>query len=204
MMVASLITTPLALSELFFVPSYWIPDAILTPKLSIEDFIFSFAVGGIAAVLYELLMDKRIYHQRLCSCFQEKKVYPLILGIGILAVLASYFLFKINFMYAAYIGILVDIILMTIVRPDLFSKIIYSSILFGLFYTLFFAAFSYLVPDFLKHWNFSALSGYTLLNIPVEEIIWGFGIGGLLGPIYEYLLGLKIIRKSYVLKRENN
>lgn len=192
MLIASLITTPLAFSELLFVPEYWIPDAILGPKLSIEDFIFSFSVGGIAAVLYELSLGKTAYHERLCSCFQERKIYPLILGTGVLAVFISYFIFKINFMYATYIGIATDIILITMTRFDLFPKIIASSLLFGLFYASFFAVFSFFVPQFTTHWNFPALSGYTILNVPIEEIIWGFGIGGLIGPVYEYFLGIRI------------
>ncbi|HCE30951.1 hypothetical protein A2778_05635 [Candidatus Daviesbacteria bacterium RIFCSPHIGHO2_01_FULL_40_24] len=192
MLIASLIITPAALSELFFVPGYWLPDTIGNPKLSIEDFIFTFAVGGIVAVLYELFMKGKIKHQRLCSCFKGELLPGLVLGVGILAIFLAYSIFKINFMYAVYIGIIINIALMTITRPDLLGKILYSGLLFGLFYFLFFSAFAFFIPDFIMHWNINNLSGLILRGVPLEEIVWAFGVGALLGPIYEYLLGIKL------------
>lgn len=79
MLIASLIVTPAALSEVFFVPSYWLPDTIGNPKLSIEDFIFSFAVGGIIAVIYETFMKGKVKHQRLCDCYRGEVLHGLVL-----------------------------------------------------------------------------------------------------------------------------
>ncbi|MDO8573483.1 MAG: lycopene cyclase domain-containing protein [Candidatus Daviesbacteria bacterium] len=195
MLIASLIITPAALSELFFVPGYWLPDTIGNPKLSIEDFIFTFAVGGIVAVLYELFMKGKIKHQRLCNCFNEGIFPGLILGVGVIAIFLAYTIFNINFMYAVYIGIIINIILITITRPDLIKKVIYSGLLFGLFYFLFFSAFAFFVPDFILHWNINNLSGLILRGVPFEEIVWAFGVGALLGPIYEYLLSIKLAER---------
>lgn len=196
MLVASLIITPAALSEVFFVPGYWLPDTIGNPKLSIEDFIFSFAVGGIIAVIYELFMKGKIKHRRLCNCFQGEILHGLILGVGVIAVFLAYAIFKINFMYAVYIGIIVDVVLIVITRPDLIKKVLYSALLFGLLYFLFFSILSFLVPNFIKHWNLSNLSGIILIGVPLEEILWAIGAGGLLGPIYEYLLSIKLISEA--------
>lgn len=195
MLIASLIITPAALSEVFFVPGYWLPDTVGNPKLSIEDFIFTFAVGGIIAVVYELLMKGKANHQRLCNCFGGGLFPGFILSIGIIAIFLVYAIFKINFMYAVYIGIVVNIVLMAITRPDLIKKILYSGLLFGLFYFLFFSAFAFFIPDFIMHWNINNLSGLILLGVPVEEIIWAFGVGALLGPIYEYLLSIKLVER---------
>ncbi len=192
MLIASLIITPAALSEVFFVPGYWLPDTIGNPKLSIEDFIFTFAVGGIIAVIYELFMQGKVKHQRLCNCFSGEILHGFVLGIGVVAVFASYFLLKINFMYAVYLGIITDIILIIFTRPDLIKKIIYSGLMFGLLYFLFFSVFSLLAPGFIKHWNLTNLSGVVLLGVPIEEILWAIGTGSLLGPIYEYLLSIKL------------
>lgn len=195
MLIASLIITPAALSEVFFVPGYWLPDTVGNPKLSIEDFIFSFAVGGIVAVIYELAMKGKAKHQRLCNCFNGRFSPGLILGVGVLAIFFSYTIFKINFMYAVYIGIVVNVVLMAITRPDLLGKILYSGLLFGLFYFLFFSIFALFVPNFIKHWNLNNLSGLILLGVPLEEIIWAFGVGALLGPLYEYLLSIKLTER---------
>ncbi|MBI2019199.1 hypothetical protein HYS95_00840 [Candidatus Daviesbacteria bacterium] len=192
MLIASLIVTPAALSEVFFVPGYWLPDTIGNPKLSIEDFIFTFAVGGIVAVIYELFMKGRVKHQRLCDCFNGGIFHGLLLGTGVIAIFLTYTIFKINFMYAVYIGIIINIALIAVTRPDLIKKVIYSGLLFGLFYFLFFSIFAFFIPDFIMHWNINNLSGLIILGVPLEEIVWAFGVGALLGPIYEYLLGIKL------------
>ena len=129
MLTASVIITPFALSEVFFVPGYWLPDTIGNPKLSIEDFIFSFAVGGIIAVIYELFMKGKVKHQRLCNCFSGELLHGIILGLGVIIVFATYFLLKINFIYAVYLGLTVDIILMAFTRQDLIKKIIFSGLI---------------------------------------------------------------------------
>lgn len=192
MLIASLLVTPFALSEVFFVPGYWLPDTIGNPKLSIEDFIFSFAVGGIIAVIYELFMRGKIRHQRLCNCYNGELFHGLILGIGVAVIFLSYVLLKINFMYAVYIGIMVDIVLIAITRPDLIKKVLYSGLIFGFLYFLFFSVLSFFVPSFIKHWNLAKLSRVIILGVPLEEILWAIGTGGLLGPIYEYLLSIKL------------
>lgn len=203
MLIASLLVTPAALSEVFFVPGYWLPDTIGNPKLSVEDFIFTFAIGGIIAVIYELFMKGKVKHQRLCNCFNGGLLPGLILSIGVIAIFLAYAIFKIsklapdgvNFMYAVYIGIAVNVVLMAITRPDLKSKILYSGLLFGLFYFLFFSVFAFFIPDFIMHWNLNNLSGLILLGVPLEEIIWAFGVGAFLGPIYEYLLSIKLTER---------
>ncbi|MDP3987545.1 MAG: lycopene cyclase domain-containing protein [Candidatus Levybacteria bacterium] len=195
MLTASLIVAPTALSEPFFVPNYWSPDAIFGPKLSIEDFIFSFTIGGFTAVVYELFMGGKLKHKRLCACFNGEILHGFILMIGVAGIFLSYFLLRINFMYAVYLGIAIDIFLIVFTRPDLLKKVLYSGLIFGLVYFLFFSLFSLLIPGFIKHWNLAHLSGIFVLGVPLEEILWALGAGGLLGPIYEYLLSIKLIER---------
>lgn len=192
MLIASLLITPAAITEVFFVPGYWLPDTVGNPKLSVEDFIFTFAVGGIIAVIYELFMKGKVKHQRLCNCFSGEVIHGFILGTGVVVVFATYFLLKINFMYAVYLGIITDIVLIILTRPDLIKKVLYSGLIFGFLYFLFFLSFSFFIPGFIKHWSLESLSGIVLLGVPLEEIVWAIGTGALLGPIYEYLLSIKL------------
>src|SRR3990167_3343528 len=75
MFFVSLFTTPLGLTEPFFVPEYWNPPSLFnlasTTGFDIESFIFAFSIGGIAAILYELFfktkhkkISKREMHSR--------------------------------------------------------------------------------------------------------------------------------------------
>jgi hypothetical protein len=55
----SLITAPFGLTEPLFVPAYWSPPSLFdlarTTGFDIESLIFAFGIGGVAAVLYNLL-----------------------------------------------------------------------------------------------------------------------------------------------------
>ena len=57
MLQVSLATTPLGLSERLFVPEYWNPPSLLElaqrTGFDLESLIFSFAIGGTGAVLYD-------------------------------------------------------------------------------------------------------------------------------------------------------
>jgi hypothetical protein len=59
----SLLTMPFGLAQPLFVPKYWNPPSLfnLAAKtgFDVESLIFSFAVGGIVAVLYEAIFKAR-------------------------------------------------------------------------------------------------------------------------------------------------
>jgi hypothetical protein len=64
MMWASLFTMPLGATEPLFVPAYWSPPSLVdlarTTGFDIESFIFAFGIGGIGAVLYNVLMGREL------------------------------------------------------------------------------------------------------------------------------------------------
>ena len=55
---ASVFTAPFGLTEPLFVPDYWNPPALFelaqTTGFDIESLIFSFGIGGVGAVLYNI------------------------------------------------------------------------------------------------------------------------------------------------------
>lgn len=61
---ASLFTAPFGLTEPLFVPEYWSPpslfDLALRTGFDVESLIFTFAIGGIGAVLYNLITQQRL------------------------------------------------------------------------------------------------------------------------------------------------
>ena len=64
MLKMSLITMPFGLTEPLFVPEYWMPPSLfhLAERIGfdIESLIFSFAIGGIGTVLYNLIFKRRL------------------------------------------------------------------------------------------------------------------------------------------------
>lgn len=194
MAIASFLLLSLVFFEPFFVPDYWLPDTILNPKLSIEDFIISFSVSGISAVVYEIVLGKHVKHFKLKHTLKKKIFDNLLLFGGLLTTLVLFFLFKLTFIYASLIGSITSVIILYLIRQDLLQKIFFSSILFGLLYLIIFSIFSsFLFPDFINMWNIRNLSGVLLFGVPLEEILWGFSVGALAGPLYEYVLSFKLV-----------
>ena len=60
MFLVSLFTMPFGLTEPLFVPEYWDPPSLFNlaanTGFDIESLIFSFAIGGIGAVIYEAFL----------------------------------------------------------------------------------------------------------------------------------------------------
>ena len=69
---ASFFTMPLGLTEPLFVPAYWSPPSLLnlarTTGFDVESLIFSFGIGGIGAVLYDMFAGPHAHgHSRLSA-----------------------------------------------------------------------------------------------------------------------------------------
>ena len=60
----SLLMAPFGLTEPLFVPEYWNPPSLFelaqTTGFDVESIIFSFAIGGVGAVLYNIITRKRL------------------------------------------------------------------------------------------------------------------------------------------------
>ena len=72
MFVVSFWTSLLGFTEPIFVPEYWSPpslfDLAMKTGFDVESFIFSFGIGGIAVIIYELIFktkhEKMNYHEQ--------------------------------------------------------------------------------------------------------------------------------------------
>ena len=64
MLWASVFTAPFGLTEPLFVPEYWSPpslfDLALRTGFDIESLVFTFGIGGVAAVLYNVLTGSNL------------------------------------------------------------------------------------------------------------------------------------------------
>lgn len=63
MLSVSLFTAPIGLTEPIFVPEYWLPPTLFElasrTGFDVESLIFSFAVGGLASVGYDVFLARR-------------------------------------------------------------------------------------------------------------------------------------------------
>ena len=202
MFFASIFTMPFGLTEPFFVPEYWNPPSLFNlaslTGFDIESLIFSFAIGGIGAVLYESFFS--VKHQKMKKQEMSSNKYrlPLLaLFSGPIIFISLYYFTSINPIYSASMAMFVGGIFAVLCRPDLKKKTFIGGILFLILYFLFFLYFNLIYPYAVEEfWNLSAISGILILGIPIEELIFAFAFGIMWSGVYEHTGGYELIYKN--------
>lgn len=198
MLVVSLWTSILGLTEPLFVPEYWSPPSLFNLALrtgfDIESLIFSFGIGGIAVISYELIFktkhEKINYHERhsrrhrnhLIALFSAPIIFFLLLMTT-----------SINPIYIAVISMTGGGLFSWYCRPDLMKKMITSAIIFLGIYFIYFITLIAVYPGYVeKVWNLKAISGVLILGIPPEELLFALSFGFIWSSIYEHLTWRRI------------
>ena len=193
MLWASLWTAPLGLSEPLFVPEYWNPPSVFNlaqnTGFDLESIIFSFAVGGLAAVLYELIF--KIKHIEITEQERHHKRHrfhlliltsPIVIFI-ILATRTNW-----NHIYCAIMAMFLGAIATLLCRPDLKKKVWMGGVLFLGLYSAYFLSMAAVFPAYVEEvWNLTDISGILILGIPVEELLFAFSLGMLWSSLYEHI-----------------
>ena len=111
----------------------------------------------------------------------------------IIVLLLLYLFTNLNPIYSAIISLFAGGIATVLCRPDLKNKILIGGLLFLIIYFIFFLFFNLLFPGWVEQiWNLSEISGILFLGIPIEEILFAFGVGMLWGGIYEHIKWYKL------------
>ena len=175
------------------IQDWWQPLTITGTRIGIEDFLIGFAIGGIAAVIYE-----EIYHKRLREK-QEKSVAPSDPGFHLLIFpllyLTLFFLLEVGSFYSAVIayGLCLGYILLT--RKDLIKDSFLSGIwMLFIGISIYFILFQ-IYPNFIKQFWYLRENWYSKLlwGIPIGEYIFYFFTGAYIGPLYEFLKKRRLV-----------
>lgn len=191
MLWASLFTTPFGFTEPLFVPEYWSPPSLFdlahSTGFDIESPIFSFAIGGIGAVLYNLLTghelrtvptaERQSWRHRLhrWAIAMPFMVFPIL------------YLFPWNPIYPAIIAMVLGASAAILCRPDLVRKTGIGTVLFLGYYTLFLLGLEWTAPGYIERvWNLSALSGLSIAGFPIEELVFAAAFGAYWASVYDH------------------
>jgi len=174
---------------------WWHPLTITGTVPGIESFLFGFAVGGIASVAYEDLYSSKIKIKKVGKkgVIRENVNLIALLLFAIAIFIFCYFTLRMGSFKASFPAMLIPIFIIWIKRRDL----IFDSIAEGFLLSVISFVF-YIVPEFLfpgwiqSSWSFENISGITLLKVPIEDVVWYFISGMLVGPLYEYWKEAKV------------
>ena len=174
----------------FWYKDYWLPEYAFWFIPRLEDYLFGFLIGGISAVIYEVILAKKLIKKP--SAAPSWLVASLVI-----MVIATLIIFNnilgINSIYASFIAFILIAMAIWRRRPDL----IWNSILSGLFLAVisivFYLFYLSLYPNIIKDWwLLHNISGILVFGIPIEEPIWFFLWGMIGGPLYEFLRGYRL------------
>jgi hypothetical protein len=183
------------ISEYWHRADYWRPDLILKINFGewtfgLEDYLFAFAFGGICTGIFELLMKRLWKAKDIRFGLRDlvKLACVVMLSLTLMGVLFQLFYF--NSLYAISISFLLLSGFIIYRRPKFFlPSLITAFVMMGFMWLFYWGFFLRLYPDVLgKYWLSSALSGITIANVPIDEVIWA-GLAALfVGPAARYSL----------------
>ena len=194
--VVSAWTSLLGLTEPLFVPAYWNPPSLFNlaerTGFDLESLLFAFAVGGIVVSAYEYIFAAK--HLSISHSHRRHRFHLLALASPPITLLVFLIFLPVNVIYSASLALLIGFFFTCYCRPDLVRKMAVSGALFTVIYFLSFFTLRVLFPGYVEAvWNLSALSGWFVVGVPVEELLWAFTFGLYWSSVYEHLTWRKII-----------
>lgn len=198
MLVVSLWTSLLGLTEPLFIPAYWLPpslfDLAAQTGFDIESLIFSFGIGGVAVILYSLIFKSNEMEMTRVERHSNKHRFHLwtILSVPMIFVLLL-LTTNLNPIYSSIIAMVIGGLAAWYCRPDLKAKMITSAFLFLVLYFVYFLTLIAISPGYVeKVWNLKAISGIFVLGIPIEELLFALSFGFIWSSVYEHLAWKKL------------
>lgn len=199
MLVVSLWTSLLGLTEPIFVPEYWNPPSLFNLAQStgfdIESLLFSFGVGGLAVVMYEWLFKVR--HRKVSMAerhHSRHKHHWLALSSAPVIFFTLLIFVDINPIYFAFAAMMAGGLFTWYCRPDLKKKMIVSAWLFLGLYYVYFLTLIVSFPGYVEQvWNMTTISGVIVGGVPLEELMFAFSFGFLWSSVYEHIGWRKVV-----------
>jgi hypothetical protein len=200
MLKMSWITMPLGFTQPLFVPGYWLPPSLFNlaenTGFDLESLIFSFAIGGIGTVLYNLVFKRRFVEMQHTERGHKRHTLHIhILFVPVLVFAALSLFTNLDYIYCGVIALFFGGLATLYCRPDLKGKIWIGGILFTILYFVYFGSILTFYPDYVTlYWNLDNLTHILVLGIPLEEFLFAFTFGMYWSGLYEHLYWRKVMR----------
>jgi hypothetical protein len=189
----TLISAPLALTSILFIPQYWTPPSLFDLdqkiKVGIEDFLWAAAVGGLASAVAEIVLKERL--SRLRKAARKRHFAPFVVVVVVFVTLQLWHRDKT--IYNCIIAFAVGAIVIVVLRSDLIPTMLIGALSFTVLYFVLFLIVLQLYPDFVnRFYNIPHLLGIYVLKVPIEELLFA-GTGGAIWSVaYEYVQGYRL------------
>lgn len=183
-----------------YTSDWWHPPTITGTRLGIEDFLFGFVIGGIAAVIYEEIFKKKIKQRNITKNDKKKDtIYFIILMVLTFVLFLIFFYFvKLNSILSSIAVAIILLIIIYTERRDLIPDSLFSGALLLIMAMVVYSIVGILVPGWIDAiWYFRHDPSILLFGVPISDAIWYFLAGATVGPLYEFWKEGMLISKKF-------
>lgn len=195
MLLLSALSAPLGpLTVLFFWHDYWSPLYAFSLLAGLEEFMFSFIIGGIGGGAYQAFIGGPVPVLTLT----HKRLWAFgLAGVSLTMFYVGTFVLGVN---SLYVSLCIMAFLTTcelMYAPQLWPRAVAGALCTAgamfVMYQIWFLIF----PSALSFWNTSALTGVYVQLVPLEELLWGALWGAFAGPAYVFVSMSRYVRAWY-------
>lgn len=191
--IVGLIAQPIHIND------WWKPLTITNTSVGIEDFLYGFGVGGIAAVIYEEIFKKRIRMRKAGRKKELKREESMALFISLFLILFAvlFYVFQVNTFIGATLLLSIGTLFMWAKRHDIIVDSVASGILIMLISFAVYSVTEIITPGWVKaFWYFQNVPNIIIFNVPIDDVVWFFLAGAFIGPLYEFWQEGRIVNED--------
>lgn len=157
-------------------------------RFDIESVIFCFGIGGVGAVLYDVLARTHAV-----AVETEERHHPRHRW-HVWALLTPFIVFPAlcflpwNPIYEGIASMVAGSVTGAICRPDLKRRMVAGSGIFLLYYLTLLVGLELTAPGYIERvWNLDAVSGVRLFAFPIEELLFAVSFGAYWSGVHEHM-----------------
>ena len=100
-------------AEIIYTKDWWQPLTITNTRIGIEDFFFGFIIGGVSAVIYSFLFNKRTKITKVKEMKEKRRDINFLMTLSLMAIITflGFFILKFNSFVSTILAFIIPIIL---------------------------------------------------------------------------------------------
>ena len=166
---------------------WWRPNFMFDTFFHFEDFLFGFAIAGVASGVYSLVASRsRMNMQNLATFSLSYKLFVIIGSLALIPVL--FFLSPLNSFWASVVALAFLNLLVLPKIPYILPSVLVTSFILVVIAIPGYFFGSYLHPGWIQeYWILGGWPGKTFLTVPIGEYVYYF-LQGFSTPVAQELL----------------
>lgn len=200
MRIVSTITAVLGpIADTVYVQDWWSPLMVTDTKAGLEPVLAGFAIGGTASVLYQIVCKRTaVIRDGSAETVRRSNVrFLCFIASLILLLFGCFYLLDLNSFESTLVAAIIPLGIMFVRRPDLLSVSCISGGLLVVVAALVYTFVELLTPGWVQAlWHFNNVPDIIIAGLPIDDVVFYFLTGAVVGPIYEYWKGITFLARA--------